>query len=114
MFLWILRFILSFCLFCSQIRSGYRIGNIGEQNKQDDRNFTSPLGDLEEVTKENLIYDLEDARRFKVRTSNRAAYLFVESMAVSERQDEASAAEILGNCGCDVHKNKASAAGSTC
>ncbi|GAX77184.1 hypothetical protein CEUSTIGMA_g4630.t1 [Chlamydomonas eustigma] len=47
------------------IDSGYRIGNIGEQNKHDDRNLSAPLETLMEVTKGNLVYDLEDARRFK-------------------------------------------------
>ena len=48
-----------------QCDAGFRIGNIGDR-LGDRVEFETPLESLEEVSKANLVYDLEDARRFKV------------------------------------------------
>ena len=56
---------LSALLHALQCDAGFRIGNIGDR-LGDRVEFETPLESLEEVSKANLVYDLEDARRFKV------------------------------------------------
>ena len=52
-----------------QVGYGYRIAHIGDENKHAGAidNWEAALGAMEEVAAENLKYDLEDAKRFKVR-----------------------------------------------
>ena len=52
---------------CVQVGYGYRIGRIGDTGKHfGTTDWAAQLPAMEEVTAQNLKYDLEDARRFKV------------------------------------------------